>query len=327
MARPPLPPAPGPEKGWRRRLAVPSLLAPALDERIKEVMRGTFSQHAIETVCIDLRIRRTHAVTGQFAREIPRVQDAIDRFIIAYYQPAAASRFKISRRSAPWRFEDYSKRQELSKTESPSLWKIVAAGHWPGTFHPQYNPVNTTDVPAVRRSSIADEPFCTTRWTIVLAARGNSLDARAALSALCEAYYEPVLVYLRRALGDSTSVRNVAHEFFAELLQGNRLDAAAPERGKFRAYLSGALKHFIANHRAYQRRQRRGGDQQALPLHPTTDSTPGVDPAADHRSSPDAAFDRAWATTLLGRALATLRAECEAEGKGAQFDWLKPWLT
>jgi len=89
MERTPPPPAPAPDKGWRRRLAVPSLLAPTLDERIKEVERGTFSQHAIETVCFDLRIRRAHAVTGQFARETPRVQDAIDRFIIAYYQPGA----------------------------------------------------------------------------------------------------------------------------------------------------------------------------------------------------------------------------------------------
>jgi hypothetical protein len=79
-------PAPALEKPWRRRLAVPSLLAPPREVRIKEVERGTFSQHAIETVRFDLRIRRAHAVTGQFAREKPRVQDAIDRFVIAYYQ-------------------------------------------------------------------------------------------------------------------------------------------------------------------------------------------------------------------------------------------------
>jgi hypothetical protein len=90
MASSPSPPAPAPEKGWRRRLAIPNLLAPTLDERIKEVERGTFSQHAIETVCFDLRIRRAHLVTGQFARDTPRVQGAIDRFIVAYYRPKAA---------------------------------------------------------------------------------------------------------------------------------------------------------------------------------------------------------------------------------------------
>src|SRR5688572_14538285 len=89
MASTPQPSSPTPGKGWRRRLSIPSLLAPALEARIREVERGTFSQHAIETVCFDLRIRRAHAVTGQFARETPRVQDAIDRFIVAYYHPGA----------------------------------------------------------------------------------------------------------------------------------------------------------------------------------------------------------------------------------------------
>ena len=90
MASSPLSPAPEPEKGWRRRLAVPSLLAPTIDERIEEVERGTFSQHAIETVCFDLRIRRAHSVTGQFARELPQIQD----------RNAGVLRIKATRRMA-----------------------------------------------------------------------------------------------------------------------------------------------------------------------------------------------------------------------------------
>ena len=57
--------------------------------RIEEVERGTFSQHAIETVCFDLRIRRAHAATGQFARDTPRVHVTIDRFIITHYRLGA----------------------------------------------------------------------------------------------------------------------------------------------------------------------------------------------------------------------------------------------
>jgi hypothetical protein len=60
-------------------VALSLVLDPTIDVRIKELMRGTFSQHAIETVCFDLRIRRTHAVTGQFARDTPKVQSVIDR--------------------------------------------------------------------------------------------------------------------------------------------------------------------------------------------------------------------------------------------------------
>ena len=81
----------GRPKSWRRMVNIPALLVPALKERIHELGRDSFSQHAIETVCFDLRIRRAHAVTGQFAREVPLIQYAIDRFIVATYQPGAES--------------------------------------------------------------------------------------------------------------------------------------------------------------------------------------------------------------------------------------------
>jgi hypothetical protein len=76
-------------KSWRHYVTLPSVLAPAVKARIKELKRPSFSQHAIETACFDLRIRRAHAVTGQFARELPEIQDAIDRFIVAHYHPKA----------------------------------------------------------------------------------------------------------------------------------------------------------------------------------------------------------------------------------------------
>jgi hypothetical protein len=74
----------GRPKSWRRQIIIPAILAPSIDERINELQRDSFSQHAIETVCFDLRIRRAHSVTGQFAREVPKIQDAIDRFIVAH---------------------------------------------------------------------------------------------------------------------------------------------------------------------------------------------------------------------------------------------------
>jgi hypothetical protein len=79
--------APAPEKGWRCRLAISPVLDPTIDTRIKELGRGTFSLHSIETVCFNRRIRRNHAVTSQFARDTPEIHDAIDRFIVAHYQP------------------------------------------------------------------------------------------------------------------------------------------------------------------------------------------------------------------------------------------------
>jgi hypothetical protein len=76
----------------------PAILGGALKERIDELGRDSFSQHAIETVCFDLRIRRAHAVTGQFARELPQIQNAIVRFIVALYWPDAKPMAEILNR-------------------------------------------------------------------------------------------------------------------------------------------------------------------------------------------------------------------------------------
>ena len=44
---------------------------------------------------------------------------------------------------------------------------------------------------------VAHSAFVTTQWTRVLEARGNSSDAKAALSDLCAAYYAPVFAFVR----------------------------------------------------------------------------------------------------------------------------------
>jgi RNA polymerase sigma-70 factor (ECF subfamily) len=50
-----------------------------------------------------------------------------------------------------------------------------------------------------------------------------------------------------------------------------------------------------------------------------------LEPADDE--TPERLFERQWALALLERVLARLRDECDAAGKGAQLDVLKPVLT
>ena len=40
--------------------------------------------------------------------------------------------------------------------------------------------------------------FAPTRWTLILRARGETPEARVALSELCEGYYQPVLRFIQR---------------------------------------------------------------------------------------------------------------------------------
>ncbi len=185
---------------------------------------------------------------------------------------------------------------------------------------------DTPDSQERRPAAMPSAPFCTTHWTQVLAARGRSPEAREALSELCTAYYEPIVAFLARSERE-TEARDVAHEFFGTLLHGDPLARIEREGGRFRSYLLGALKHFLSHRRAHGSRQKRGGGADPVQLTEGTDTSPGLSLPDKVTLTPDAAFDRAWATTLLGRALVALRAECERDGKGVSFDQLKPWLT
>jgi hypothetical protein len=72
---------------WRQHLSFPGLLMPAIAYRIPEVQAVKFSRYATELVCFDLRIRRAHAVTSFIAHEPLAVQGAVDRALVAGYEP------------------------------------------------------------------------------------------------------------------------------------------------------------------------------------------------------------------------------------------------
>ena len=169
--------------------------------------------------------------------------------------------------------------------------------------------------------------FAATRWTLVLRARGDTSEARAALGELCEAYWEPVFRFLRREGRDEDAARELTQEFFARLLAGRGFTGATPERGRFRSFLLGALKHFLADVRDHSRAAKRGGGVVPEPLSAPTDTSPGLDVAQPAASVPDAEFDRQWAYAVMARALATVAAEFAAAERTEQFTVLKPWLV
>jgi RNA polymerase sigma-70 factor (ECF subfamily) len=167
--------------------------------------------------------------------------------------------------------------------------------------------------------------FAATRWTLVVQAKGDDASARAALSELCAAYYAPVVTFLRATGRDEDSAREMTHEFFARVLAGNSLGGADPGRGRFRSYLLGAVKHFLADVRDRALAAKRGGGVEAAPLDAGTTSAPGLQVPAPPVD--EAVFDRQWALTVIARALDNVGAEMKAAGKGEQFEALKPWLS
>ena len=169
--------------------------------------------------------------------------------------------------------------------------------------------------------------FAPTRWTLVLRARGESVEARGALSELCEAYYQPVFRFLRREGREEDAARELTQEFFARLLARGGIGAADPQRGRFRSYLLGAVKHFLGDQRDHERRAKRGGGEAPESLDAEDAESPALQ-VADGASTPDdMVFDRSWALAVMDRALNSLAGEFVSEGKAEQFTALKPWLV
>lgn len=170
----------------------------------------------------------------------------------------------------------------------------------------------------------AQSAFVTTQWTCVLEARGDTLDAKAALSDLCAAYYAPVFAFVRRNVPDENAARDLTQEFFARLLAGSTL-RPDPQRGRFRSYLLAAVKNFLANMHDRECAAKRGGGQAPISLE--TDTSHGVQFPDSSVSSPDIEFDHKWALTVLNRAMDVLAAEHIGPEQSKQFETLKPWLT
>ncbi len=158
-------------------------------------------------------------------------------------------------------------------------------------------------------------PFLTTRWTRVCLAKANSDEGQRALGELCEAYYEPVVAYLRTVFRDADAAREMSHAFFTEMLGGGTIHKADRGRGRFRSYLLGAVKHFVAHHREAARRMKRGGGMEPVSL---DDDEAAAVPDV-RQLPPDLEFDRQWAMTVIARSMEALRVECVAGGRGDFF--------
>lgn len=170
------------------------------------------------------------------------------------------------------------------------------------------------------------DSFCTTQWTRVIAAKGETEEARMALNELCDAYYAPVVGFLRQEGRREDEARDLAHEFFAWLLSRDALASLERERARFRSYLLGALKNFLSRQRGKEAAQKRGARVTHLPIEGATDTRPGLDPADPLGLPPDREFDRQWALHLIHEAMGALKAEWTAAGRAEEFETLRPFL-
>lgn len=163
--------------------------------------------------------------------------------------------------------------------------------------------------------------FETTRWSVVLQARGEPADARRALETLCRTYRPPVLAYVRNHVRMRDNAEDLTQAFFARFLEQAWHANADPERGRFRSFLLTALKRFLIDADAEGRALKRGGGFQFEAFDDLHADTAGSAETPEHE------FQREWAKALLTAAFARLRDEAEQAGKLPMFERLSEFLA
>ena len=171
--------------------------------------------------------------------------------------------------------------------------------------------------------------FATTHWSLVVAAKPDGASrthARKALEELCRAYWYPLYAFVRYRGYSSDDAQDLTQSFFTRIIETGGFASADRERGRFRSYLLGAMKHFLANEWHRAQTQKRGGQVQFI-------EWDALDPEARYAGTskqsddPEHLFDREWALETIAGALQTLRDEMVKAGKSEQFDALKGSLT
>jgi len=171
--------------------------------------------------------------------------------------------------------------------------------------------------------------FVTTHWSLVGAAKPGEVGqsrARAALEELCRTYWYPLYAFVRSRGHAAHDAQDLTQAFFTRIIETDGFASADRKLGRFRSYLLGALKHFLANEWHRGQTQKRGGQVKFV-------EWDALDPEARYADvtqasdNPEHLFDREWALETISGALQALRDEMAKTVKGEQFDALKGSLT
>lgn len=177
-----------------------------------------------------------------------------------------------------------------------------------------------------RESIAGKQQFASTHWSIVVAAGdADGEDARDALSKLCEVYWFPLYAYVRRRVADVSEAQDLTQAFFAELLEKNYVGSAKPDRGRFRAFLLTAFKHFLSKEWEKAKALKRGGGRAPISLDfESADSRIRIEPTSGLTA--EQIYDQQWAIALLDQIMKQLEAELKGAGKTEMFEKLKGYI-
>lgn len=154
------------------------------------------------------------------------------------------------------------------------------------------------------------------------ASKEDSPDAAHALQKLCQCYWYPLYVFVRRKGYSPSDAQDLTQEFFARFLEKRYVSLADQGRGKFRTFLLKSLEHFLINEWTKANAIKRGGGQRIISWdEKTAEERYAYEPIDE--AAPDKIFEKRWASELLSQVLHALRQEFMESGKPELFEALK----
>ncbi|HRY51070.1 MAG TPA: sigma-70 family RNA polymerase sigma factor [Candidatus Paceibacterota bacterium] len=160
---------------------------------------------------------------------------------------------------------------------------------------------------------------------MLAAGNSESPPAAEALEQLCRTYWYPLYAYVRRRGYSVEDAQDLTQEFFARVMKKGSFGLANPARGKFRTFLLHSLQNFLANDWKSAQRLKRGGGTPCLSLDVAdAERRYANEPAA--MLTPERAYEKRWALTLLEGVLVNLQQEYAQAGNGRVFEELADLL-
>jgi RNA polymerase sigma factor (sigma-70 family) len=148
--------------------------------------------------------------------------------------------------------------------------------------------------------------------------------AGSTLDGFCEANWPAVRALMLRRGAPPADADDLTQSYFARLIEKRWLDRAHGWEGCFRPFLVVSVRNFLANHRDFERAQKRGGGRPLLPLDAIEATGAGL---AVDRVTPETLLERQGVQRVLARSLARLARETSGGRAAARLRRLRPFLA
>jgi DNA-directed RNA polymerase specialized sigma24 family protein len=182
-----------------------------------------------------------------------------------------------------------------------------------------------TPSPPPKSTVVRRQLFPATQWSAISMARhGDQSKAVEGLRRMAVNYWRPLYLYLRKRGESHEDAADSVQGFFEFVFSSGFFSHVDREGGKFRSYLLRSLERWRSRRSVREGAQKRGGRVAHVPLDGVEEMEDA--PAVSDDIEPEVAFDRQWASDMVGRAVDATRTDYERRDRALWFETLSPGL-